>query len=648
MVPDFQRCHLIAALIFVAAGASAWAQTYAFTTLAGHPPYASDDQGYGSSRGSADGQGDAVRFYGPHGLAMDVNGSLFVADKYNHTVRKITREGVVSTLAGLAGSGGGADGIGSSARFFLPEAVVLDVTGNLIVADAGNNTIRRITPGGVVTTIAGPTGGSYGRSDGWGSMDGLGNTARFLNPEGLAIDQNGNLIVADSGNHTIRRISPNGTVTTLAGMAGESGGADGAAGSARFNLPTGLAIDAAGNLFVADTNNNVIRKIAPGGTVTTVAGRLGFLGVADGPVNVAGFNRPRGVAVDGAGNVFVADGAIRKISPDGFVTTIGAASGGGADGTGSAAGFAEATGVAVDRSGYVFVADRFNNTIRKGVPAVVPGRIINFSILAALAGDGEILTMGTIIGGAGTSGKKPLLVRAVGPSLAPFGVSSRLEDPYLEFFSGPTKVLEVDNWGGGGDLVIAFAQLGAFPFTAASSKDAALNLLPLPAGNSTARVSSTTTSGGSVLAELYDATPAAIFTPATPRLINVSVLKNVGAGLTAGFIIGGTSSMTVLIRAVGPSLAVFSLRGLLADPRLEVFDGQSRSLATNDNWGEAGALATATVARAFTQVGAFVFTGSASKDAAMLVTLTPGRYTAQVRSADSTTGTVLVEVYEVP
>jgi len=151
---------------------------------------------------------------------------------------------------------------------------------------------------------------------------------------------------------------------------------------------------------------------------------------------------------------------------------------------------------------------------------------------------------------------------------------------------------------------------------------------------------------GAVLVELYDATPPSALTPATPRLTNVSVLKNVGSGLTAGFVIDGQGNKTVLIRAVGSSLAPFGVGGLLGDPKLELFDGQSRSIMANDNWGDTGAFTTAT--SAFAQVGAFALAHSASKDAALLVTLAPGNYTVQVRSADITTGLALVEGYEVP
>ena len=296
----------------------------------------------------------------------------------NNTIRKITPAGVVSTLAGLAGSSGSADGTGSAARFCYPYGVAVDGSGNVYVADTDNYTIRKITPAGVVSTLAGLAGSS-------GSADGTGSAARFDYPYGVAVDGSGNVYVADSGNNTIRKITPAGVVSTLAGMAGSSGSADGTGSAARFNYPTGVAVDGSGNVYVADTGNNTIRKITPAGVVSTLAGTAGSSGSADGTGSAARFYYPYGVAVDGSGNVYVADNdnyTIRKITPAGVVSTLAglAGSSGSADGTGSAARFYYPYGVAVDGSGNVYVADTDNDTIRKITPAGV------VSTLAGLAG----------------------------------------------------------------------------------------------------------------------------------------------------------------------------------------------------------------------------------------------------------------------
>ncbi len=300
--------------------------------------------GSGTS-GSTDGTGTSARFNSPGGMAVDDAGNIYVADTNNHTIRKITPAGGVTTLAGSAGSAGSADGTGTAAQFSSPSGVAVDGTGNVNVADTNNHTIRQITPAGVVSTLAGS-----GTS---GNMDGTGTGAQFSSPSGVAVDSSGNVYVTDKGNNTIRMITPTGVVSTLAGLAGSPGSTDGTGSAAQFNSPVGVAVDDAGNVYVADTGNDTIRKITPAGVVSTLAGSAGFAGSADGTGGAARFNSPGGVALDDAGNVYVADtgnDTIRKITPAGVVTTLAGAAGslGSADGTGGAARFNGPTGLAVD------------------------------------------------------------------------------------------------------------------------------------------------------------------------------------------------------------------------------------------------------------------------------------------------------------
>ena len=201
------------------------------------PSFFSKFAGSPTVSGSDDGVADAARFYLPRGVAVDNAGNVYVADTSNHAIRKIT--GVVSTLAGLVGNPGGADGTGSAARFNQPRGVAVDNSGNVYVADIANNTIRKITPAGAVSTLAGLAGNP-------GSADGTGSVARFNNPAGVALDNAGNVYVADTGNHTIRKITSGGVVSTLAGLAGNPGSADGTGSAARFIFPVGLAVDSAG------------------------------------------------------------------------------------------------------------------------------------------------------------------------------------------------------------------------------------------------------------------------------------------------------------------------------------------------------------------------------------------------------------------
>ncbi len=272
-----------------------------------------------------------------------------------------------------------------------------------------------------------------------------------------------------------------------------------------------------------------------------------------------------------------------------------------------------------------------------------PARIVNLAIRTTSGSGNQTLIAGFVVGGAGTLGAKPLLVRAVGPALTGFGVPGVLLDPRLEIFSSTARVAENDNWGGDAQVMSITSNVGAFALSPATSRDAALYVPNLSSAAYTAQISGVGGASGIVLAEVYDATPAASFDATTPRLINVSARSTVGTGgdlLIAGFVIAGPAARTVLIRAVGPSLANFGVAGALSDPQLSLFSGSGRLLG-NDDWGGNAALA-----GGFTGVGAFSLP-AASRDAAVIVTLPPGSYTAQVSGANNTTGVALVEVYEV-
>lgn len=364
--------------------------------------------------GSSDGDRSTARFgdgqtpYGnrPVGITRDARGNLYVADVTNHTIRKITPAGIVSTLAGKAGESGRADGPGANARFKSPSGIAIDAKGTLYVADTANDLIRKISPAGVVTTLtdlqkangsnskntpparvsialdANSTGGTYKTQD-----------IKAQSPMGIAVDAQGQVYVAVTFSNSILRISPNGVVSTLAGQPKAVLGIkdpirDGIGADALFNEPKGLAVDRSGVAYVADCGNDAIRTITPAGAVTTLVGRRGnevVQGAIDGPVAVARIRCPSGIALDNAGNLYVTDehdDMIRKISSDGVVSTMAGNPDdgrGSVDGVGDGAKFNTPTGLVLDPSGNVYVADSRNAAIRKvtpqGVVTTVAGRM---------------------------------------------------------------------------------------------------------------------------------------------------------------------------------------------------------------------------------------------------------------------------------
>ena len=390
--------------------------------------------GLSGQSGAVDGTGRAARFSSPAGLTVDRLGIVYVADMENQIVRRVTLDGVVTTLAGQAGSSGGNDGTGQAARFSFPSDVAVDGSGNVFVADTLNHTIRKVSQSGAVSTLAGLAGSH-------GSTDGTGSSARFYGPEGLDFDSAGNLYVADTANHTIRMINAvTGTVRTVAGMAGNAGSANGTGSVARFHTPSSLAAAADGSLYVADEDNHTIRKIDAAGTVSTLAGLAGTSGAADGMGSSATFNHPSAVAVDSSGNILVADSGnhtIRRIRvADGTVTTLAGLAGtpGATDGIGSEVQFDFPSGIAADEVGGVYIADTNSHTLRlalaestsvaptqAGTAAVSSGSIISDAATLTVtasgssgSGTGTSSSSGSGGGGGGGGAISPAALAALG------------------------------------------------------------------------------------------------------------------------------------------------------------------------------------------------------------------------------------------
>ena len=845
-----RKLHVFAFACFATSLAFAQTQSssYAFTTIAGRA----------GTSGSADGAAADARFNRPFGVTVDSAGNVFVTEGLNHLVRKISPDGIVSTVAGRPGVVGLVDGVGSDATFggtaiyttvvplasspTGPFGIALLPGGTILVAESHFHVVRQISPAREVSTF-------FGTPRSRGATDGMRAAALFDFPVGLASDSSGAVFVADTQNHTIRRISAAGVVTTLAGFAGQAGSADGIGSGARFFFPTAIAVAPSGNIYVADCSN-VVRKLTRYANssdtweATTLAGTAFTFGSTDGNGSAARFGgatpstmgsvlvrgsfipqqdfrfefRPGesyvigdlvGLAVDAAENVYVADlgnNLIRKISASGVVTTIGGSTLAGAtDGVGTNARFNRPAGIAVDAKGAIYIADSFNQTIRKGevpvapvfrsqpsdltvgvgetitlsvdltgapapaiqwrrngaiiagatqgtltlnnvqtthagtytvtatnvmgiatsvpfvltvanlpviatqplsqtvnvgqtvtlrvvaaaspapsyqwlrdgtpingatsatfslsnVPAAAAGdytvvitnsfgsvtsaparltingaKLVNLSIRSALVGDEPL-----IVGFVASGGSKTLLVRAVGPTLREFGVGGAMADPLLSLHRDTAVAASNDNWSSSASVAAitqASAAVGAFALPA-NSLDAAF--LANVDASMTAQAVARNATGGIVLVELYDAAPGS-----ASRLVNVSARTRVGQGenaLFAGFVISGNVPRTMLIRAIGPTLTAFGLSGVLQDPRLDVFrSGETTALASNDNWGGAGPLV-----NAFTTVAAFPLPSAASRDAALLVTLNPGAYSAQISGVGGTSGEALLEIYELP
>jgi hypothetical protein len=272
------------------------------------------------------------------------------------------------------------------------------------------------------------------------------------------------------------------------------------------------------------------------------------------------------------------------------------------------------------------------------------GRLVNISCRAQVGTGGNILIAGFVVGGQGTSGSEPLLIRGSGPALAAFGVGGTLPDPQLQLYSGSTVLGTNNGWGGSASISSAAASVGAFAWGSTTSHDSAL-VSNLATGPYTAQIQGQSGDTGVSLVEVYDATPAGTYTPTSPRLVNISTRVQVGSGggiLIAGFVIGGSSAKTMLIRASGPALAAFGVPGTLPDPQLSLYSG-STLLDSNSGWGGNSEISSAAAA-----VGAFGWSSATSNDSALLVTLPPGAYTAQIAGASGDTGVALIEVYEVP
>jgi sugar lactone lactonase YvrE len=660
--------------------------------------------GQAGSSGSVDGTGSAARFEDPQNLAIDSSGNLYVADGMGNRIRKIAPGGVVTTLAG-SGAAGSSDGTGSAAQFDFPTGITVDASGNAYVADYGNNTVRMVTPSGVVTTLAGRAGRS-------GSTDGTGTSARFDGPAGIGIDGSGNLYVADSNNDTIREVTQAGVVTTIAGSAGIAENIDGLPANARFATPGDVCVDASGVIYVADSGNDTIRRVIPGSQplapsiavapqsqTANLSSQVTFtVGVAGTPPFTFQWYLNGGAIPGATGDTYTvsnvqesaagsysvevtnAEGSVMSAAavltvslPAGYPDITAQPQGAtimnagsvplsvSVTGTGpftyqwylNGAAISGATSAAYTATlpgSYTVTVANSAASVTSSAAVVSPSnRLVNVSTRALVGTGGAIAIAGIYI--EGTPGAtKELLIRGVGPTLADFGVSGFLAQPTISVYnSGGTVVASNTGWGtnpNAAEVASVTSQINAFALPSGSA-DSAL-LADLAPGSYSVQLSGVGSSTGIGLVEVYETD-----TSDPTLLTNLSTRAQVGTGgsiLIGGFVVNGTQPATVLVRAIGPALAGFSVTGYLAQPVLTVYNASQVMVGTNTGWGNTPNNSTQMLSQieaTSASVGAFALTAN-SADCVLLLTLQPGNYTAEVTGVGNSSGIALVEVYQVP
>jgi sugar lactone lactonase YvrE len=625
-----------------------------------------------SGTGYADGAGSNALFNQPCGVVSDGAGNLYVADSGNYVVRKISSNGVVTTIAGIAGINGSSDGAGNMARFGFLGGIAIDTYGNLYLADTTNNSIRKLEQ----------------NNNSWNVTTLIASNAGLNQPIGIALDSSNNIYVADLGNAVIRKITPSGNMTTFAGSVGKIGGSDGTGPLASFGSPTTIAIDTNNNIYVTDTGANTIRCVSPQAQVTTIGGYIGSPGFVDGPLdNTKGqFQSPYGIAVDSNGNIFISDSSgtiLRKVT-SGVVSSVAGKPGYSSrfDGIGSMASFNNMHALCSDSSGNIYIADYGASTVRKAFNAAAaptppsitsqltvmgtiglafsyqitatnsptsfsasnlpPGLSINSSglISGTPSSSGTFaISISTTNAGGSSSAILNLSVSAAAPtppSITSQPISQTVTlGSSVVFISSASGTLLSYQWYFNGVLIPgAISSTYTIPSTLASNS-----------GTYTVTVSN---SAGTVTSQ---AAQLSVLNPG--RLTNLSVLSLDGPGsqlLTIGFVSGGlgvTGSQNLLIRGIGPAIGVapFNIPNVLPDPTLTVFNSSTVSVASNDNWGTPASNATAVTA-ADTATGAFALTSTTSLDAAVVTSLAAGSYTVQVSGKNGASGNVIAEVYD--
>jgi sugar lactone lactonase YvrE len=566
------------------------------TTLAGWPEAA----------GTADGIGRLARFDFVGSVRLDSKGNVYAVDAGNDTIRRITPQGVVTTFAGTPGMTGSTDGPVAGALFDDPGGVAVDPKGNVFVADSGNYTVREISTAGQVTTLAGSPGVQ-------GTADGTGLNARFYNMQNIAADSLGNLYVVDGTSDTVRKIViSTGAVTTIAGSPGVAGGNDDQGNYALFNNPTGVATDASGNIYVSDTGNDKIRKITPTGAVTTIATIAPYQGPFD--TVQAASSAPAGLGVDASGNIFVGctgDNTVREIAPGGSVSLV-AGEGGDpedVDGPLATARFGFPDDIAVDPTGVLYVADGINNTVR---------RILQNPIAPVIAVQptSQTVNLGsTVVLSASVTGAVSYQWMDYGSLVSNGAGAPSLNTDLVSGADGPVLVISS----------VSYLTNGTYTLIATGPDGGTISSSPV------------------TISVVASTSPGAV--------TSLSSRAFVGTGdniLIGGFYIVGNTSATVLVQAIGPGIGVspYNVSGVLQHPEVAIHQNQNGKdviLYDNAGWGSSQLLLNAAAA-----AYALPVLSPGSPDSELLVTLPPGGYTAEVTGADGGTGVALCAIYQLP
>lgn len=411
--------------------------------------------GFTAKAGNRDGTGLDARFLSPGGMAADPAGNLWVTDTDNHTIRKVTSTGVVTTVAGLVGVEGDANGTGSEAGFRYPAFITRDLSGNFLISDSMNHQIRKMTPEGAVTAHAGAPGAS-------GTPDGTGPAAKLNYPGGTVLDLQGNLLVADTNNHAIRRITPNRVVTTVSGIKGSRGSNNAGPGSTYFSSPGAVAITANGNIYVADTDNRIIRQITPAGIASTIAGEVGTAARVDGPGLAARFINPEFIVATADGSLLVADGPVlRKITftPSASVSTVaGSTSNAAGDsGIGSSVYFGSIRGITLGPPGTVYLSTE-RHTIFKGTS---PFRKIAVEqpVTNGLVSGGAAIDFGVVSPGQSVS--KVFLIRNSGTQVITLSGVAKFGNDEAQFSMDASTLPPTLAAGGSAIFTVTFAPSGS-------------------------------------------------------------------------------------------------------------------------------------------------------------------------------------------